>query len=203
MLFNFTLVPLEQVKPWGAPPGLREPCRRAAMDRRARLVQPAARAVHRRSSKLPPSVDGRDVRSRQPGRCRRARRGDRGRHSGALARTRASPASFGAKPRSLATADRLGRRSRGPRGHRRLERRRLARQRYVGAEIARVQAGFVDGHSRTMSAAIAPPAASSITPGQPHCDSARLPSAAPLDMPMNMPVNSSAFRRLRAPGSMP
>ncbi len=45
-----------------------------------------------------------------------------------------------------------------------------------------------------------PPAhitASQATPCHPHCASARLPSAPPAAMPMNMPVNSNALRRLR------
>ncbi len=51
-----------------------------------------------------------------------------------------------------------------------------------------------------------PPAhttASQATPCHPHCASARLPSAPPAAMPMNMPVNSSALRRLRAGGTRP
>ena len=45
--------------------------------------------------------------------------------------------------------------------------------------------------------------ASHATPCQPHCASARLPSAPPAAMPMNMPVNNSALRRLRADGTRP
>ena len=45
--------------------------------------------------------------------------------------------------------------------------------------------------------------ASHATPCQPHWASARLPSAPPAAMPMNMPVNSSALRRLRAGGTSP
>ena len=51
-----------------------------------------------------------------------------------------------------------------------------------------------------------PPAhttASQATPCHPHCASARLPSAPPAAIPMNMPVNSSALRRLRAGGTRP
>ena len=56
---------------------------------------------------------------------------------------------------------------------------------------------------RTASAASDPAVAKPTTPRQPHCASARLPSAAPADMPMNMPVNNSALSRLRAAVSMP
>ena len=52
----------------------------------------------------------------------------------------------------------------------------------VAPPHARGYAGLRDGHKRMISADIAPLAASSITPGQPHCASARLPSPAPLDM---------------------
>ena len=45
--------------------------------------------------------------------------------------------------------------------------------------------------------------ASHATPCQPHCASARLPNAPPAAMPMNMPVNNSALRRLRAGGTRP
>ncbi len=51
-----------------------------------------------------------------------------------------------------------------------------------------------------------PPAhttATQATPCHPHCASARLPSAPPAAIPMNMPVNSSALRRLRAGGTRP
>ncbi len=51
-----------------------------------------------------------------------------------------------------------------------------------------------------------PPAhttANHATPCHPHCASARLPSAPPAAMPMNMPVNSNALRRLRAGGTRP
>lgn len=59
------------------------------------------------------------------------------------------------------------------------------------------------GHIRTASAAIDDTTASAITPAQPHCARAKLPMPAPAAMPMNMPTNSTAFKRLRDAGSMP
>ena len=53
----------------------------------------------------------------------------------------------------------------------------------------------------TPHAANAVTAASPITAAHPQAASSRLPRAAPLAMPVNMPTNSTAFRRLRAPGS--
>ena len=59
------------------------------------------------------------------------------------------------------------------------------------------------GNSRTTKAPKAATTAKPVTALQPHCASARLPSAAPAAIPMNMPTNRIALSRLRAPGSMP
>jgi hypothetical protein len=59
------------------------------------------------------------------------------------------------------------------------------------------------GQSRTASAESAATVAMAHRPGQPAWASTRPPSQAPLAIPMNMPVNSTALSRLRAAGSMP
>jgi len=55
---------------------------------------------------------------------------------------------------------------------------------------------------RTHSAAAALSVAIPITAAQPQLASNRLPRTAPLAMPENIPTKSTAFKRLRAPGSI-
>ncbi len=72
--------------------------------------------------------------------------------------------------------------------------------------LQQVQGAALPNHPQRRRISRLPPAqivASHATPCQPHCASARLPNAPPPAMPMNMPVNSSALRRLRAGGTRP
>lgn len=55
---------------------------------------------------------------------------------------------------------------------------------------------------RTASAASEVTTASAVTAFQPSCASNKLPIAAPAAIPMNMPMNSTASRRLRDAGSI-
>ncbi len=82
-----------------------------------------------------------------------------------------------------------------------------ARRRHAAAgqaaQPARARRSPAAGQRRNSNAPPAAAVATSVTPIQPQCASARLPSAPPAAIPMKTLTISTALRRLRAAGSMP
>lgn len=72
---------------------------------------------------------------------------------------------------------------------------------FTVAEFAYTLLSYLRG--RTTNVANDDVVANATTASQFHCANAKLPSIAPLAMPVNMPTNSHAFKRPRAAGSRP